>query len=178
MSTSASVFAPAETLAEVFLGNRAQLRRLAHGIVRSPEAAEDILQDAWIRLSDCERLGAIQRPLCYCCQVVRNLALDHCRRQTLESSYRWYDIEVETIELRAAASPQKSLQDYEVLCAIDRELSKLPERTRHAHELYRIHGLTQRQIAERLDCALGLVNALLADAARAIEGCRNLMYAD
>lgn len=160
------------------MDNRAQLRRIAHGIVRSPETAEDILQDAWIRLSDGDRLGEVQRPFCYCCQVVRNLALDHCRRQSLESSYRCYDIEVETLELPCATSPHKSFQDYEVLCAIDRELSKLPARTRLAHELYRIQGLTQRQIAEHLGCALGLVNALLADAARAIESCRTLMYAD
>ncbi len=170
--------APVATLAEVFMDNRAQLRRIAHGIVRSPETAEDILQDAWIRLSDGDRLGEVQRPFCYCCQVVRNLALDHCRRQSLESSYRCYDIEVETLELPCATSPHKSFQDYEVLCAIDRELSKLPARTRLAHELYRIQGLTQRQIAEHLGCALGLVNALLADAARAIESCRTLMYAD
>lgn len=174
MSTSAH----APTLAAVFMDNRAQLRRIAHGIVRNPEAADDILQDAWLRLADGERVREVHRPFCYCCQIVRNLALDHCRRQSLEASYRTYDVEVESLELPAAGTPQKTLCDLDVLCAIERALSGLPARTRHAHELYRIQGLTQRQIAEQMGCALGLVNGLLADAARAIESCRHLMYDD
>ena len=173
-----SISAPVPTLATIFVDNRAQLRRIAQGIVRSAETADDIVQDAWLRLADSARLGEVRRPFCYCCQIVRNLALDHCRRQALEASYRTYDIEVESLEVPAAASPHKTLRDLDVLSAIERALAQLPKRTRLAHELYRIQGLTQRQIAERLGCALGLVNALLADAARAIESCRHLMHDD
>lgn len=170
--------APALSLVATFVDNRAQLRRLAQSIVRNAETADDILQDAWLRLADGERIREVQRPVSYCCQVVRNLALDHCRRQALEATYRTYDIEVESLEVPAAATPHKTLCNLGVLQAIECALSKLPERTRRVHELYRIQGLTQRQIAEHMGCALGLVNGLLADAARAIESCRHLMHED
>lgn len=170
-----SMLAPCQTLAAVFIDNRAQLRRIAQGIVRSTETADDIVQDAWLRIADAERLRNVERPFCYCCQVVRNLALDHCRRQALEATYRIFDIEVEHLDQPTHATPQKLLLDAEILAAIEHNLSKLPTRTRQAYELSRTRGMTQRQIAVQLGCSLGLVNAMLADAARAIEACRDLL---
>jgi len=42
-------------------------------------------------------------------------------------------------------------------------------------EMYRLEGLTQRDIAQRLGCALGLVNGLIAQAAHAIQSCAHLL---
>jgi RNA polymerase sigma-70 factor (ECF subfamily) len=43
-------------------------------------------------------------------------------------------------------------------------LATLPERTRRAFELYRLGGLTQREVADELGISTALVNFMIRDA--------------
>ncbi len=162
---------PGPAVAEVFVENRAQLWRVARKIVSTAELADDVLQDAYLRIADGSCGRSVDRPMGYCCQVVRNMALDHCRRLRVESAYRCFDIDVETVDTRACGTPDRRLCERQVIAAIDRALAALPQRTRKAFEFHRIEGLTQREIAKRMGCALGLVNGLIAEAADAIRSC-------
>ncbi|MGN7873603.1 RNA polymerase subunit sigma-70 [Roseateles chitinivorans] len=166
------------TLAHVFIENRPRLRRIAQGIVRTPEQADDVLQDAYLKLIHGESPRQADRPLCYCSRVVRNLALDYCRKHSVEANYRCFDVEADELDIPDTASPEQQMRDKQVICSIDRALAGVPAQTRQAFELYRLEGLTQREIAKRMGCALGLVNAWIADAARAIAGCRHLLADD
>jgi RNA polymerase sigma-70 factor (ECF subfamily) len=165
-------------LTHVFIENRARLRRIAQGIVRTPEQADDVLQDAYLKLAHGESPRQADRPLGYCSRVVRNMALDHCRKHSVEANYRSFDVEADDLDIPDMASPEQSMRDKQVICSIDRALGCVPAQTRQAFELYRLEGLTQREIALRMGCALGLVNAWIADAARAIAGCRHLLADD
>jgi RNA polymerase sigma factor (sigma-70 family) len=165
-------------LTRVFIENRARLRRIAQGIVRTPEQADDVLQDAYLKLAHGECPRQADRPLGYCTRVVPNMALDHCRKHSVEATYRCFDVEADALDVPDAVSPEHSMRDKQVICSIDRALQSVPPQTRRAFELYRLEGLTQREIAERMGCALGLVNAWIADAARAIAGCRHLLTDD
>lgn len=173
-----SIEQPEPGLAHVFIQNRARLRRIAQGIVRTPEQADDVLQDAYLKLSHGECPRQADRPLGYCTRVVRNMALDHCRKHSVEANYRCFDVETDDLDIADTASPERSMRDKQVICSIDRALQSVPKQTRQAFELYRLEGLTQREIAQRMGCALGLVNAWIADAARAIAGCRHLLADD
>jgi RNA polymerase sigma factor (sigma-70 family) len=165
------------SLGEIFVANHAKLWRVARQIVRTSDLADDVMQDAYLRIADgSER--KVDRPIGYCCQVVRNLALDYCRRQTLESTYRTFDVDVELVDLRAAPSPDRLMRERQVVHLIDKALAMLPARTRMVFELNRIEGYTQRAIALRLGCALGLVNRLIAEADEAIKACGHLLDDD
>jgi len=170
-----SFTASESSLGDVFVANRAQLWHVARRIVRTTELADDVVQDAYLRIADgaCER--KIDKPMGYCCQVVRNLALDHCRRQSLEATYRTFDIDVETVDVPGPSAPDTVMRDRQVVGLIEQALSQLPARTRVAFQLYRLDGLTQRDIAAQLGCALGLVNRLIAEADEAIGAMRHLI---
>lgn len=166
------------SLGEIFIVNRIQLWRIARKIVRTAELADDVTQDAYLKLVDGPCIRQAERPFSYCCQVVRNLALDYCRRHTVEAAYRSFDVDVELVDVPCVASPDRILRDRRVLAAIDKTLVGLPPRTRLAFELYRLDGLTQRDIAKRLGCSLGLANGMIAEAAKAIGQCRHLLDGD
>ncbi|MBO9643447.1 MAG: sigma-70 family RNA polymerase sigma factor [Pseudacidovorax sp.] len=174
----AQLSAPAPSLGDIFIANRTHLWRVARKIVNTAELADDVVQDAYLKIVDgaCARLA--DKPVGYCCQVVRNMALDYCRRHRTEASYRTYDVDVEVLEIPNVDTPDRRMRERQVIAAIDRALATLPARTRLAFELYRLEGLTQREIAARLGCALGLVNALIAEAANAIQGCAHLLDGD
>jgi RNA polymerase sigma-70 factor (ECF subfamily) len=163
------------SLGDVFVANRAQLLHVARRIVRTTDLADDVVQDAYLRIADgaCDR--KVDKPMGYCCQVVRNLALDHCRRQSLEATYRTFDVDVETLDVPGPASPDRVMRDRQVVGLIEKALSALAPRTRVAFQLYRLEGLTQRDIAAQMGCALGLVNRLIAEADEAIGAMRHLI---
>lgn len=164
------------SLEEVFVANRAQLWRIVRKIVPSADLADDVMQDAYLRIADGPCVDRrIDKPLGYCCQVVRNLALDHHRRQALESTYRALDVDFELLEPPCPLSPARLMSDRQMVRLVDQALDTLPPRTRQAFELHRLQGLTQRDIAERMGCALGLVNRMIASAHKAIEPCMRLL---
>lgn len=167
------------SLEEVFVANRAQLWRIVRKIVPSADLADDVMQDAYLRIVDglcADR--KIEKPLGYCCQVVRNLALDHHRRQALESTYRALDVSIELLDHPCPLSPARLMSDRQMVKLVDEALNTLPPRTRQAFELHRLQGLTQRDIAQRMGCALGLVNRMIASAHKAIEPCIHLLNED
>lgn len=162
-------------LSDVFIEHRPQLRNIARRIVGTPELADDITQEAFLRLADGAEIRDIEKPFCYCCQVVRNLALDHCRRQSVEATYRVYTDDGELPQVSGGTLAEQGLDERRVLRAIDKVLSDLPARTRKVFEMYRLSGLTQREIGKELGCSATLVNFMLKDAAAAIAGCRALL---
>lgn len=162
-------------LSDVFIEHRPQLRNIARRIVGTPELADDITQEAFLRLADGAEIRDIEKPFCYCCQVVRNLALDHCRRQSVEATYRVYTDDGELPQVSGGTTAEQGLDERRVLRAIDKVLSDLPARTRKVFEMYRLSGLTQREIGKELGCSATLVNFMLKDAAAAIAGCRDLL---
>lgn len=173
-----SLYPSEPSLEETFILNRAQLWRIARKIVRTSDLADDVTQDAYLKIAGGPCARQADRPFSYCCQVVRNMALDYCRRHAVEAAYRSFEVDVEVVEIPCSASPERVLRERRVIDAIDRLLSALPPRTRHAFELYRLEGLTQRDIAQRLGCSLGLANGMIAEAMKAIGQCRHLLDGD
>ena len=163
------------SLGEVFIAHRMQLWRVARKIVNTADLADDVVQDAYLKIVDgpCGRQGAA--PIGFSCKVVRNMALDYCRRHRVEASYRTFDVDVELLDVPDVGTPDRMMCERQVITAIDQVLSGLAPKTRLVFELYRLEGLTQREIAARLGCALGLVNGLIAEAATAIKSCGHLL---
>ncbi|MES2249462.1 MAG: sigma-70 family RNA polymerase sigma factor [Pseudomonadota bacterium] len=163
------------SLGEVFIAHRMQLWRVARKIVNTADLADDVVQDAYLKIVDGPCVRQADRPIGYCCQVVRNMALDYCRRHRVEASYRTFDVDVELLDVPDVGTPDRMMCERQVITAIDQVLSGLAPKTRLVFELYRLEGLTQREIAARLGCALGLVNGLIAEAATAIKSCGHLL---
>ena len=162
-----------ESLGDVFIANRQQLRSIALRIVGTPELADEVTQEGFLKVA--EGIFEVEKPFSYCCQVVRNLALDHRRRQAVESTYRVYTEDGELPQVAGGLAPEQGLDERRILRAIDKALSKLPARTRKVFELYRLGGLTQREIGKEIGCSAALVNFMLKDASVAIASCRGLL---
>jgi len=164
----------AAALVEVFIAHRAQLRHIAQKIAGTSQIADEVIQDAYLKIVGITGIRDVLNPFCYCCQVVRNLALDHCRRQAVESTYRIYPEDGELSQVSGGSIPDQQLHGLQVITAIDRILGALPSRTCQAFELNRLGGLTQRAIAQQIGCSATLVNFMLRDASEAIACCRDL----
>jgi RNA polymerase sigma factor (sigma-70 family) len=150
-------------LVKAYLANRAALVESAAPIVGCRHRAEEVVQDAWIKLAEAPPNGEIERPASYLFRLVRNLAIDHSRRLGLELRHGAAE-EVPLSAASAAPSPEQTAIDQDMLRALAAVLAELPERTRLVFEMNRIGGYSVAEIAATLDLSQGFVYRLLREA--------------
>lgn len=102
------------------------------------------MQDAYFRLQSAPTItSSFKAQLSYLFQIVRNLAIDHYRKQALELKYSGTEEEGLNVVIHGA-SPETSHINFSTLENIADALTELPQRTRYAFEMYRLHGVPQR----------------------------------
>ena len=138
------------------------LRRAALKILGDLARAEDVVQDAYLKVTESERAPNIKQPLAYLYQIVRNLAIDRHRRAAFEGGL--FENEEEGLQVPGQmATPEVTAISRQNLTVVARALSELPERTRR-FELHRLDGHTHCAIATQLNISTSLVNILIHDA--------------
>lgn len=128
--------------------------RLAYLLTGDAMLAEDLVQEAFIRLAG--RLADLRNPDAfgaYLRTTLVNLARMHARRRRLEQ--RWLRRE------QAAPAPEAELPDVATYEQMKQALLQLPERQRAALVLRYYEDLSERQIADILRCRPGTVKSLL-----------------
>lgn len=150
-------------LADLFVSHRSQLRRTALAIVGNPEWADDVMQDAYLKLVGAQLAPVVSQPLAYCYQVVRNMARDHHRRCAFEAGLLAQEEEGMHVA-SGVGTPEQAAMRRQNLVILEQALDTAPARTRAAFEMYFIRGMTQRDIGKTLKVSIGLVNSLVREA--------------
>jgi RNA polymerase sigma-70 factor (ECF subfamily) len=166
-----------QDLEDIFIEHRVRLRKLAQRIVGTRELAEDVLQSAYLRVVEVATKLAIEQPLRYWFQVVRHLAIDSRRRTMLEGQVFTGELQGTTVPAQQS-SPEQMAITGELLSLLEKTLMRLPARTVRAFRMYRLEGLTQRDIALRLQVSPTLVNFMIRDAVDALKGCQRRFEED
>lgn len=101
--------------------------------------AEDILQEAWLRLASYPSLAGIRHPKAFLLRVASNLALGQVRRSAVAERF-------------AAVTPTVSHEDADQLETVffRQMVLDLPQPLRDVFLLSRVGGLTNSQIADQL----------------------------
>jgi RNA polymerase sigma factor (sigma-70 family) len=126
--------------------------------------AEDIVQDAFLKLMGTTLTASIRSQASYLTTIVRNLAIDHYRRKCMELRLLATEEEGQDVSEPETASPESINLHRQLLRILDFALAELPERTRYAFEMHRIHGFSQKDIAATLGVSPTLVNFMIRDA--------------
>ena len=156
-----------ETTLATFAANRSALVNYAAKIVGSRETAEDVVQEAWLRL-DGATAAPLQHPLGYIYRVVRNLAFDLQRRSSFEKRHFQPGEKVDDLSAEKPSPEDEALHRQELTIVLQ-ALSELPPRTRTAVELHRFHGRKLKEIAEHLGISVALAHSLVYDG---LDHCR------
>ncbi|QEI12375.1 sigma-70 family RNA polymerase sigma factor [Cellvibrio japonicus] len=164
----ASIHTPPAPWVQIYTENLSTLLRFAYKLTGCNHQAEDMVQDAFFRLTSAPpvtstRISSSKDQLNYLFQIIRNLAIDHYRKQVLINKHIAIDAEEDDIN-PYEISPQKIYEDQRLLEQLSTLLSELPDRTRYAFERHRIFGIPQKEIAEELGVSPTLVNFMIRDA--------------
>jgi RNA polymerase sigma-70 factor (ECF subfamily) len=126
---------------------------IALTILRRRDAAEDVLQEAYVRVWLQARSYDLERgpPLPWLSRIVRNLAIDQLRRERTKAE----DIAAHAESLAEPAQPIDERLD------LSRSLARIGADQRHALTLAFVHGYTHEELVARLGLPLGTAKSRL-----------------
>lgn len=160
-------------LEAVFLSNRDRLLAFlrAHG---AGDAAEDLLQELWIRVSAAPA-GPIAQPLSYLYRAANNLMLDRYRsqQQATKRDQDWTEAATTIPGQSDEPSTERRLIAREQLRLAQATLDALGERPSAIFRRHRIDGVGQRDIAAEFGISLSTVESDLRRAYRAMIDLRS-----
>lgn len=155
----------------------AQRRRLVIEAARftgDTESAEDVVQDAWLRLAQHEPERGVVEPIGYIRRVVRNLALDSYRQRRRRETIMPQSAETEDDTVAAAvADAERTAIAAQDLALVAAELARMPWPMRRAVELHRLSGAPLREIAAELGVSVTTAHGLVM---KGVERCRQALH--
>ncbi len=155
-------------LEAVYLANRDKLVRFlaARG---AGDAAEDLVNDLWLKISTSSSSGPIANPLSYLFRAADTLMIDRYRakRQGEKREQDWYELRGSG---EASSEPvgERVIGARQEVAKVAAVLARLGARREAIFRRARIDGVSQRQIAAELGVSLSTVEADLRIATRAL----------
>ena len=122
---------------------RAPLRSFIRRRVRDDHVADDLLQEAFLKIHN--GVGSLkddQRLTAWLYRIARNTITDHFRKHPFEA------LNTSTVAERPTEADHGSSQ--ELATCLSRMVAQLPEKYRQAIELAELQGATQRHVASQL----------------------------
>lgn len=139
-----------------FLRNEAAIRRFLGRCRVSASAADDMLQETFLRGFAAELKSEIKEPKAYLFQVANSLVLESVRRngrapaQTLEDCG-------DLLPDEDQAAADEWLEGRRKLALFVRAVAELPPQCRKAFLMRRVDGLQYKQIANRMNISVSAV---------------------
>ena len=165
----------AEAFDALFDRYRAPVHNFARSMLRTPAAAEDVLQETFLAVARATtRYEPRGRFRIWLMRIVRNrclnwLASERVRQAVIAET----DLEIVAPESNDPP-PARRLEAHEDLRLVREAIWRLPERQREAIVLYAFEQLTYKEIAEVLGVPINTVKTLIhrarAELARALDG--------
>lgn len=163
--------AAASFVEELFAAHHNEIYAYLIRMLRDPELAADLTQDAFIKAY--RNYNVLEKPenaRAWLYQIAHRVALDHIRRQKIIRFLPW------TGESHGSApSTERLVMDAHLSGDLQRALAKIPERQRAALLLAELHDLTGLELAAALGVSHVAARALLT---RARESLRQALAAE
>ena len=148
-----------------------KLKQLLRRRGQSAEDAEDLVQEAFLRLHTFLNEGhEVQRPAAFLARTALNLAVDASRRAGREHRDQFEPQSIEDLSLvDLNPSPEEIFSAEKRLIQIRQVLdTKVSVRTREVFFLHRLEGFTHDEIAARMNMSVRTVEKHIARAVTAV----------
>jgi RNA polymerase sigma factor (sigma-70 family) len=127
----------------------------------SRQDAEDIVQEAWIRMADYERERNIEKPEAFLMQTALNLQIDEHRGRVV----RGEQVEPDEVVLVDEAPPVETVvHNRERVERLTKVLCRLPDKSRDIFLAHRLGGMTYQAIADHHGLSISTVEKHIAKA--------------
>jgi len=159
-------FSDAEAFKTVFAFYHEGIFNFVHYKLGNAAAAEDIVQDVFIKLWENRHLIKEERSLkSYLFTIANNLALNYIRHARVAMKFQQEFNEESSLQ----ESPQAALEKKEAHEKLLAGIAALPEKQRIVFMMSRIEQLSYQEIAERLDISIKTVESHIGNALKTLR---------
>ena len=146
------------TILETYLENETALKRFLKRFIKSREGADDLAQEAFLRAFAAESDRAIISPKAFLFKVAKNLALNELARQSSVAIEPLGDFErQEVIEDSSQVAIDDVVDSRERIRLLARAIAALPPQCAKVFILRKMQGMSQKEIAVRLNISVRTV---------------------
>jgi RNA polymerase sigma factor (sigma-70 family) len=128
---------------------------------RTEHDAEDLLQEAWVRMACYEREQPVEKPEAFLMRAALNLSIDAYR---LRQSHGEEVLLEDEVLIDVSPGAEAVLLARERVARLSVCLSRLGDRTREIFLAHRIDGLSYQEIARQHQTSVGTVERHIAKA--------------
>jgi RNA polymerase sigma-70 factor (ECF subfamily) len=156
--------APSDSSLNIYMEHRDELLNYANKFLQDRSIAEDVVQEAWLRLSARDGRGdEIANTLSYLYSIVRNLALDLIRRGPREvaeapDSEMWTGLPSDTPSAEDVAVQRDEMR------ALMQAISELPQRTQIAFRMYKLEEKSLQEVGAYLGVSVARAHQIVREA--------------
>jgi RNA polymerase sigma-70 factor (ECF subfamily) len=113
---------------------------------------DDVIQETYTRLVAAESVSHVHDAKSYTFQIAGSVVIDHLRRMKVVSIASVPDFDYLGV-VSDDPSPERQVIDRDELHRLAQMIAGLPGKVRDVFTLRRVHGLSQREVADRLGIA-------------------------
>jgi RNA polymerase sigma factor (sigma-70 family) len=146
------------TILEAYLENETALKRYLRRFIKVREAADDLAQEAFVRAFAAESDRIIETPKAFLFKIAKNLALNELARQSSAATEPLGDFEgLEVLEDSSQAAVDDVVDSRERVRLLARAIAALPPQCAKVFVLRKVQGMSQKEIAGRLNISVRTV---------------------
>ena len=159
---SRSKVAARSPVTAAFLESGSFLKKFLSRFLPIQQDIEDVAQEAYLRAYVAEQRESIEQPKAFLFRVAKNLALTRLSRKSRQITEYIEDAGDSVVMLTAAASDEEleAQQCFGLYCEA---VACLPEKCRQVFLLRKVHGLSHKEIGERMGLSISSVEKYLRE---------------
>jgi RNA polymerase sigma-70 factor (ECF subfamily) len=162
-SAAGSAVAAKETLGDAYHRMRSALRAFLHRRTGDPQAADELVQEVWLRIADQADAHHLDNPEAWLQRIAANLALNWLKSHRFRVGLTAAGADVGAVadpapDAERALHARRGLEHLRLL------LEELPPRRRAVFLLYRGQGLSLRETADQLGISVKTAKNQMAEA--------------
>lgn len=159
----------AELVERLFKEHNEALLRFLSARVGSAQEANEVAQEAYVRMLSLEQTGAVSYLRAFLFKTAENIAIDRRRRETVHARAMTSPLFSEHADRR---TPERRVAGEQTLERLHRVIAALPAKCRHAFVLYEFHGMSFEEIAAGMRISERMVRKYVV---RALLHCRTAL---
>ncbi len=143
-----------------FLENNNFLKKFLARFFSEQQDIEDVAQEAYLRAYVAEQSKEIEQPKAYLFRAAKNIALTKLTKKSRQITDYIADLS-DSVVIGSEAATEDEVEAEQTLGIYCEAVAALPEKCRQVYLLRKVHGLSHREIAERMELSISSVEKYL-----------------